>query len=164
MSGWKFGVFASVAWAAVSIALGVGLVWYVSAHPINPRVDEAREARAGEAAGMLLGVGLGAIWAYVAVRAWGESRGRSARPAAGYAPCPNCSSPRAEKVGFAWWGGVVGPALLTHVKCSDCGTAYNGRTGRPNTAGIVVYTVVVGAVMVALTALALYLWLAGRGR
>jgi uncharacterized Zn finger protein len=67
-----------------------------------------------------------------------------------YAPCPNCSSTRARKVSFTWWGGVLGPSLLTHVQCEDCGTAYNGKTGRPNTAAIVVYSVVVGVIALAL--------------
>jgi hypothetical protein len=62
-----------------------------------------------------------------------------------YKPCPNCSSARAKKVGFTWWGGILGPSLLTHVKCADCGTAYNGKTGASNTGAIIAYTVVVGS-------------------
>lgn len=72
---------------------------------------------------------------------------------ADYAPCPNCSSTRAKKVGMTWWGGVIGPKLLTHVKCQDCGTAYNGKTGQSNTAGIIIYTVVILAIVVVLAIL-----------
>lgn len=63
-----------------------------------------------------------------------------------YVPCPNCSSTRASLVGFSWWGGILGPKLLTHVKCPDCGTAYNGKTGQSNTVGIIIY-LMVGAVV-----------------
>jgi hypothetical protein len=59
-----------------------------------------------------------------------------------YAPCPKCANTIAKKVGFTWWGGVLGPSLLSHVKCQRCGTAYNGKSGRSNTTGIVVYTLV----------------------
>jgi hypothetical protein len=67
-----------------------------------------------------------------------------------YQPCPKCSSSRAKKVSFTWWGGVVGPSLLTHVKCQDCGAAYNGKTGRSNTGAIVIYSVVVGVIAIGL--------------
>ena len=56
-----------------------------------------------------------------------------------YAPCPKCSSTKAKKVGFTWWGGLVGPSLLTHVECDECGTKYNGKTGRSNLLAIIVY-------------------------
>lgn len=42
-----------------------------------------------------------------------------------YAPCPKCSSARAEKIGFTLWGGLLGPSLVTHVKCGECGATYN---------------------------------------
>ncbi len=51
---------------------------------------------------------------------------------------------------FTWWGGLLGPRVLTHVKCPGCGHAYNGKTGRDNTTGIVIYTVVVGLVAFAI--------------
>lgn len=51
---------------------------------------------------------------------------------------------------FTWWGGILGPRILTHVKCQSCGKQYNGKTGKENTAGIAVYIVVVGIVCVAL--------------
>jgi hypothetical protein len=60
-----------------------------------------------------------------------------------YAPCPKCSTAAAEPVKFTWWGGVLGPKLLTHVKCSNCGSKYNGKSGKDNTKGIVVYSLVI---------------------
>lgn len=67
-----------------------------------------------------------------------------------YAPCPKCSSTLAKEVGFTWWGGLLGPKLLTHVKCQHCGTAYNGKTGKSNTRGIVVYSLVACVIAFAL--------------
>ena len=43
---------------------------------------------------------------------------------------------------FTWWGGIIGPRLLTHVKCPGCGHAYNGKTGKDNTTGIVIYSII----------------------
>lgn len=44
---------------------------------------------------------------------------------------------------FTWWGGLVGPKILTHVKCPACGAQYNGKTGKDNTTGIIVYSIAV---------------------
>ena len=64
-----------------------------------------------------------------------------------YAPCPKCSSGGAERMSFTWWGGLIGPRVLTHVKCPRCSHAYNGKTGRDNTTGIIIYTAVVAVVV-----------------
>ena len=60
-----------------------------------------------------------------------------------YASCPKCRASAAEKVKFTWWGGVLGPKVLSHVKCNACGHKYNGKTGQDNTTGIIIYSVVV---------------------
>jgi hypothetical protein len=70
-----------------------------------------------------------------------------------FAPCPSCGNTWSTKVGFTWWGGVIGPAILSHVKCAHCGTEYNGKTGRSNTTGIVIYTVVGGLIGVVILGL-----------
>ncbi|MCA8991425.1 MAG: hypothetical protein KDA88_05580 [Planctomycetaceae bacterium] len=70
-----------------------------------------------------------------------------------YAPCPNCDCEDATRVGWTWWGGALGPALLTHVKCEECGTQYNGKTGKSNTTGIVIYTVAIIGVVIVLGAI-----------
>jgi len=57
-------------------------------------------------------------------------------------PCPQCGSNDVKRVGYTWWGGALGPRILNHTKCNACGTTYNGKTGRSNTGGIVLYTVV----------------------
>lgn len=54
---------------------------------------------------------------------------------------------------FTWWGGVIGPKVLTHVKCPQCGHAYNGKTGRDNTNGIIIYSVAVGIIAFGLVGL-----------
>jgi len=59
-----------------------------------------------------------------------------------HVPCPKCRG-HAEPVKFTWWGGVLGPKLLTHVKCQSCGHAYNGKSGKDNTAGIAIYFAVI---------------------
>ncbi|WP_295615026.1 hypothetical protein [Chamaesiphon sp. GL140_3_metabinner_50] len=56
-----------------------------------------------------------------------------------YQPCPNCASEQAEAIGFTWWGGMVGPKMFTHVKCTKCGTTYNGKTGKSNQQAIAIY-------------------------
>ena len=71
-----------------------------------------------------------------------------------YAPCPKCGSTEADKVGFTWWGGVLGPRLLSHVKCRQCGTGYNGKTGKSNTPAILIYSLVVLAIVIAVLVLA----------
>lgn len=64
-----------------------------------------------------------------------------------YAPCPQCKSSNAEKVRFTWWGGLIGPRLLSHVKCLSCGKGYNGKSGKDNTTGIAIYMVIIGVVV-----------------
>ncbi|MBK9152760.1 MAG: hypothetical protein IPM25_00750 [Chloracidobacterium sp.] len=67
-----------------------------------------------------------------------------------YAACPHCGQSNAEKVRFTWWGGVLGPKILNHVKCQGCGKAYNGKTGRENTTGIVIYSAIVAVIILGL--------------
>jgi transposase-like protein len=70
-----------------------------------------------------------------------------------YVPCPRCYSPNPEKVNFTWWGGMVGPRVLKHVKCRGCGATYNGKSGRSNTTSIVIYSIIVFVIVFALSAL-----------
>ena len=67
-----------------------------------------------------------------------------------YAECPSCGQSKAKKVSFTWWGGMIGPGILNHVKCQACGTSYNGKTGNSNTVGIIVYSIVVAAIAIGL--------------
>ncbi len=64
----------------------------------------------------------------------GGSRGFGAGVA-----CPACGSRGSNKVSWTWWGGILGPRMCNHVRCNQCGTAYNGKTGNYNTTAIAVY-------------------------
>jgi hypothetical protein len=57
----------------------------------------------------------------------------------GGASCPNCGSTAKKPVTFTWWGGLLGPKMLNHVKCLGCGTAFNGKTGKSNNTAIAIY-------------------------
>ncbi len=59
------------------------------------------------------------------------------------APCPNCGQSNAKPVTYTWWGGAIGPKMLNHVKCQNCNTQYNGKTGKSNTQSIIIYNLVV---------------------
>jgi transposase-like protein len=59
-----------------------------------------------------------------------------------YAPCPSCGQSNAKKIGYTWWGGALGPSMMTHVKCESCGTQYNGKTGLSNQKNIIIYFLV----------------------
>ena len=43
--------------------------------------------------------------------------------------CPKCGSKRWSKVGFTWWGGLVGPAIFSMVRCNKCSTSFNRKRG-----------------------------------
>ena len=60
-----------------------------------------------------------------------------------YVPCGRCQSTDVARMGFTWWGGLLGPKVLNHVKCNRCGATYNGKTGKSNTAAIAIYMVVI---------------------
>ena len=69
-----------------------------------------------------------------------------------YVPCPRCRMPSPQLVKFTWWGGLLGPKMLSHVKCQQCKLAYNGKTGQSNTTGIIIYSIIVGVIFFALFA------------
>lgn len=56
--------------------------------------------------------------------------------------CPQCGARSASKVSFTWWGGALGPKLFSVVKCHQCSTQYNGKTGGKLTRVIIIYQVV----------------------
>lgn len=64
-----------------------------------------------------------------------------------HAQCPGCNSVYATKVKFTLWGGALGPKLFHHVKCDQCGTKYNGRTGKSNLVPILIYNLVAAVIM-----------------
>ena len=38
---------------------------------------------------------------------------------------------------------MIGPRLMNHTKCNNCGTTYNGKSGKPNTTGIILFNVAI---------------------
>jgi hypothetical protein len=80
-----------------------------------------------------------------------------------YADCPNCDAPGdASPVGFTWWGGILGPRLLSHVRCNDCGTCYNGSSGKSNDTAILIYVLVSLFITLMVGGLALVAAILGR--
>ena len=59
------------------------------------------------------------------------------------AKCPKCGAASASKVSYNWWGGALGPKLFHVVKCNQCRSQYNGRSGASLTPVIIAYQAVV---------------------
>jgi ribosomal protein S27E len=49
-----------------------------------------------------------------------------------WVPCPKCGATDPKRVKFTFWGSFYGPKLFSHVRCQECRTAYNGKTGGSN--------------------------------
>ena len=64
----------------------------------------------------------------------------------GIVVCPRCQQTYGEPVKFTWWGGIVGPKILHHVRCPSCRYEYNGKTGKSNQNAIILYFVVTGLI------------------
>lgn len=145
MRWWKIGLIGSAIWTLIVIAMSCGLAWYVMSHPMGEQADEFRARKVGEAAGFLLTLGLAGVWTYAYLR-----HGPASEPTTDStpendpdaSPCPACLSTDCRKVTFTWWGGLVGPRLFHHTKCQDCGTTFNGQTGKSNTIPIAIYVAV----------------------
>jgi predicted Zn finger-like uncharacterized protein len=59
-----------------------------------------------------------------------------------YKACPRCGAVGAKRVLWTFWGSFYGPAMFTHVRCPDCGYAYNGRTGGSNLIWAIIFVAV----------------------
>jgi hypothetical protein len=59
-----------------------------------------------------------------------------------YEPCPRCEATGATKVKWTPWGSFYGPAMFTHVRCPECGYAYNGKTGGSNLIPAIIFVTV----------------------
>lgn len=71
-------------------------------------------------------------------------------------PCPKCGDSDANKVGYTWWGGALGPRLFSHVKCNRCGATYNAKSGNSNTTNIIIYTAVIVVIVAAILYFGVY--------
>jgi hypothetical protein len=66
--------------------------------------------------------------------------GRRRRWHGEWADCPNCGAPGdATRLTWTIWGGFIGPMIICHVRCNQCGTTYNGKSGDSNTTRIIIY-------------------------
>ena len=72
-------------------------------------------------------------------------------------PCPECGASGARRVKKTIWGSVYGPALFSHVRCPECGYAYNGKTGRSNLVPAVVCLSLAVLLIVGLFGVAAYI-------
>ena len=70
--------------------------------------------------------------------------------------CPHCQQNAATPVRFTRWGGVIGPMLLSLVKCSACGSHFNGKSGRCVRSAIKLYTLTTLLLLITLMALLMY--------
>jgi rubredoxin len=66
--------------------------------------------------------------------------------------CPQCASTSVFRPTMTWWGGLLGPKIFNHMKCTSCGFGYNARTGRSNSTVIGIYLGVSVAIAIASTA------------
>ena len=66
----------------------------------------------------------------------------SIRKRSKYKPCPRCGEIGAKRVMWTFWGSFYGPALFTHVRCPECGYAYNGKSGRSNLIPAIVFVTI----------------------
>ena len=66
--------------------------------------------------------------------------GRRGRWHGEWADCPNCGAPGdATRLTYTFWGGFIGPMIINTVRCNQCGTTYNGKSGDYNTTRIIIY-------------------------
>jgi transposase-like protein len=73
-----------------------------------------------------------------------------------FANCPICNQSNAKQMTWTWWGGFIGPLLISHVKCQSCGKTYNGKTGKDNTTIIAIYNLI--AVLIGILFAALFVF------
>ncbi len=72
--------------------------------------------------------------------------------------CPRCGARGARRVMWTPWGSFYGPKLFTHVRCPDCGYAYNGSTGGSNLVPIILFLAVPTVGIVAVLMVIAYLF------
>jgi hypothetical protein len=71
--------------------------------------------------------------------------------------CPNCGKQMAKRVLWTFWGSFYFTAIFKHVRCEDCGTKYNGKTGKSNMVPAVLCVSIAAVLILALAVLILWL-------
>jgi len=77
--------------------------------------------------------------------------------------CPACAHQHSTRIRFTPWGGVIGPRLMSLVRCTGCGMHYNGKSGRRVERAIRLYTAATLAVLILLAAVMIYMFASGTG-
>jgi len=78
--------------------------------------------------------------------------GGGAQPWSGYG-CPRCGGPSTYQPSYTFWGGWLGPKMLNHTICNQCGFGFNAKTGKDNTPAIAIYLGVVVVIVLMLVVL-----------
>lgn len=63
-------------------------------------------------------------------------------------PCPQCGQAAGKRIRYSWWGGALGPAMISLTKCQACGYQFNAKTGKSVKNAIIGYQLVVFALCV----------------
>gem|GEM_PF-1615174 len=113
--------------------------------------DREKGQMVGLLAGLLggLAIGLGFVF-------WWVRRLSQAPVAVGSHPCPRCGENEIKPVAYTWWGGALGPKMLSQVYCLHCKAQFNAKTGQYNTLGIVIYLAVASVLALVFTVAAFY--------
>ena len=77
--------------------------------------------------------------------------------------CPSCFHDDAKRIRFTAWGGVIGPRILSLVKCTGCGIHYNGKSGRRVEKAIRVYTTAALGILILIAACMIYVCFSESG-
>jgi predicted Zn finger-like uncharacterized protein len=87
-----------------------------------------------------------------------DDRPRRKGTGKGFKPCPRCGARGATRVKWTPWGSFYGPAMFTHVRCPECGYAYNGKTGRSNLIWAILFVSVALLLVAGLIGLIVYMF------
>jgi hypothetical protein len=63
-------------------------------------------------------------------------------PRSKFKACPRCGAPGPRKIKWTPWGSFYGPKLFNHVRCQECGYAYNGKTGGSNLLPAIIFVAI----------------------
>lgn len=86
-----------------------------------------------------------------------KKKKKNKKPKGEWAECPSCGACDAKRVHWTLWGGMIGPAFISTVRCNDCGSQYNGVRGDYNTVRIIIFMVVNFGLAAVIAALVFYL-------
>ncbi|MFI4874643.1 MAG: hypothetical protein ACIALR_04870 [Blastopirellula sp. JB062] len=73
--------------------------------------------------------------------------------------CPYCGDSNFDRPYFTQWGGYIGPWLLKHGVCRNCGRGFNIRSGTSNLRNIAIYQIGSVLLVFAATAVCLFYFL-----